>query len=66
MAMGGLIGGYVGGMISHRANRTVIRAIVRNWLCGVHLLLLEMVWQVDDARWRLRRYRETYPPELQY
>ena len=28
MAMGGLIGGYVGGMISHRANRTVIRAIV--------------------------------------
>lgn len=28
MAIGGLIGGYVGGMISHRANRTVIRAIV--------------------------------------
>jgi len=28
MAIGGLVGGYIGGMISHRANRTVIRAIV--------------------------------------
>ena len=28
MAFGGLIGGYIGGMISHRADRTVIRAIV--------------------------------------
>jgi uncharacterized membrane protein YfcA len=28
MAFGGLVGGYIGGMISHRANRTVIRAIV--------------------------------------
>jgi hypothetical protein len=28
MAMGGLVGGYIGGMISHRANPTVIRAIV--------------------------------------
>jgi uncharacterized protein len=28
MALGGLVGGYIGGMISHRANRTVIRAIV--------------------------------------
>jgi uncharacterized protein len=27
MALGGLIGGYLGGMISHRANRTVVRAI---------------------------------------
>ena len=28
MAIGGLIGGYLGGTISHRSNRTVIRAIV--------------------------------------
>jgi len=28
MAIGGLIGGYFGGTISHRANRTVVRAIV--------------------------------------
>ena len=28
MAIGGLFGGYVGGTISHRANRTIVRAIV--------------------------------------
>jgi uncharacterized membrane protein YfcA len=28
MAIGGLLGGYLGGTISHRTNRTVVRAIV--------------------------------------
>jgi uncharacterized membrane protein YfcA len=28
MALGGLVGGYIGGLLSHRANRSVVRAIV--------------------------------------
>jgi uncharacterized membrane protein YfcA len=28
MAIGGLVGGYIGGVVSHRANRTIVRAIV--------------------------------------
>ena len=28
MALGGLVGGYIGGLLSHRANRSIVRAIV--------------------------------------